>query len=209
MPPRRVLELYLAAGAGLAAAHNAAIIHRDFKPENVLVGDDGRVRVTDFGLARAANATDTRIAGTPAYMAPEQWRGAPADTRTDQYSFCVALYEALYGSRPVRRHSGPVLAQPAAAAAPVRARARVPAGVGRVLARGLETEPEARWSSMDALVAALHEARRPFRTRTLLGVAAILLFTVGLWGRHAQEVLRVEHELTAAGQRLTELFRAQ
>ncbi len=204
--PRRVLELYLAAGTGLAAAHHAAIIHRDFKPENALVGDDGRVRVTDFGLARAAHDVDTRLAGTPAYMAPEQWKGAPSDARTDQYSFCVALYEALYGRRPARRPSLPS-ATPAPAA--IRASTRVPAGVGRVLARGLEVDPAARWPSMDALVGALREARRPFRSRTLVAVGALVLLTAAVWARHALDVLHVEHELTAAAQRLPDLLRAQ
>src|SRR5262249_53422569 len=113
---REVRDVFLAAGRGLAAAHAAGIVHRDFKPDNVLVGADGRVRVTDFGLARPVvaetaepPAPDTAlepvtrtgtVLGTPAYMAPEQHLGQPTDARTDQFGFCVALYEALYGVRP-------------------------------------------------------------------------------------------------------------
>src|SRR5207244_2470933 len=126
---REVLRMYTQAGRGLAAAHAAGLVHRDFKPDNVLIGADGRVRVTDFGLARpvsmtapaerpltgeepTAPGTKTRIplntpitragvvVGTPAYMAPEQLRGKGADARTDQFSFCAALYEGLYGERP-------------------------------------------------------------------------------------------------------------
>ena len=106
-----IVAAYIAAGRGLAAAHAAGIVHRDFKPDNCLVGSDGRTRVTDFGLAaaRASGApppsqidlTSTgSVLGTPAYMAPEQFTGGNVDPRTDQFNFCVALHEALYGARP-------------------------------------------------------------------------------------------------------------
>ncbi|HSD91045.1 MAG TPA: protein kinase, partial [Kofleriaceae bacterium] len=110
-----IVETYIAAGRGLAAAHAAGIVHRDFKPDNVLIGEDGRARVTDFGLAAAKPAavgekpthigdvnltTSGSVLGTPAYMAPEQFLGGNLDPRTDQFNFCVALYEALYGERP-------------------------------------------------------------------------------------------------------------
>ena len=127
---REVQSVMLAAGRGLAAAHAAGLVHRDFKPDNVLMGKDGRVLVTDFGLARpAAGKTDTfaqvgtmpgtralglaltqtgALVGTPAYMAPEQLGGERTDALTDQFSFCVAAYEGLYGERPF---AGRVLAE--------------------------------------------------------------------------------------------------
>ena len=113
---REIVEVFLAAGKGLAAAHAAGLVHRDFKPSNVLVGKDGRVRVMDFGVARPVSTADDKVpgespfaevdvaltrvgsvVGTPRYMAPEQRGGQPVDPRSDQFSFCASLYEALYG----------------------------------------------------------------------------------------------------------------
>jgi serine/threonine protein kinase len=106
---------FIQAAQGLLAAHERNIIHRDFKPQNVLVGDDGRVRILDFGLATAVLAEDVSsdslrsweritvsgvVMGTPRYMAPEQFRSDPCDQRTDQFSFCMSLYEALFNKRP-------------------------------------------------------------------------------------------------------------
>jgi serine/threonine protein kinase len=104
--PREILRVFAAAGRGLSAAHAAGLVHRDFKPENVMVGDDGRVCVLDFGLARAsrdAGGPDhdpDGKAGTPAYMSPEQWRGERAGVASDQFSWCVALWRALTGEHP-------------------------------------------------------------------------------------------------------------
>src|SRR6185503_7266540 len=90
------VDVFVQAGRGLVAAHAAGVVHRDFKPENVLIGADARVRVSDFGIARWLEgpvADDDARPGTPAYMAPEQFLGDPVDARTDQFSFCVALHE--------------------------------------------------------------------------------------------------------------------
>jgi len=135
-----ILDKFIAAGRGLAAAHAAGLVHRDFKPENVLLGKDGRVRVADFGLARAeaalgdALAVTTRsgggptqpdelsktpmsqltrtgaVMGTPMFMAPEQHLGERADARSDQFAFCVSLYHALYKAWPFDGKSAPALA---------------------------------------------------------------------------------------------------
>ena len=200
----RTLGLYLAAGEGLAAAHRAGIVHGDFKPENVLVGEDGRVRVTDFGLARAVHEHAPRFAGTPAYMAPELWRGQPPDVRTDQYAFCVALLEAVEGKRPPEVEQ----ASSAVAPQPITVPAKLPPRLGRLLSRGLSAA-EHRWPSMDALLAELREARLPFRRSTAVIAGLLFLLTLVLFVQNALVSHRLHRDLRSAADRLPELFRQQ
>ena len=168
---REVVELFAQAGHGLAEAHAAGIVHRDFKPENVLVDRRGRARVTDFGLARpevearpAAGAAigesaltrSGTIMGTPAYMAPEQLAGRKVDARADVFAFCVALHEAALGGQPF---GGATIGERLARiTAGQRERARggaAPRWLARAIDRGLAADPEARWAGMTPLLAAL------------------------------------------------------
>jgi Protein kinase domain/Putative zinc-finger len=201
---QRTLGLYLAAGEGLAAAHRSGIVHGDFKPENVLVGEDGRVRVTDFGLARAAQEAAPRFAGTPAYMAPELWRGQPQDVRTDQYAFCVALLEAVEGKRPPEVEQ----ASPSAPPSPIAVPSHLPPRLVRLLSRGLSSA-EHRWPSMDALLAELRQARLPFRRSTAAIAGLLFLLTGVLFGQNVLISHRIHQELRTAADRLPELFRQQ
>ncbi|MCX4239783.1 serine/threonine-protein kinase [Paraliomyxa miuraensis] len=208
-----IIETFVQAGQGLAAAHAQGLVHRDFKPSNVLVDDDGRVRVFDFGLAaptgspsedsmrtgphpiasgaqatgtgphRAASGSHPALAnvelqshedvwegvltrtgamlGTPAYMSPEQYEGRPASAQSDQFSFCVALWESLYGEHPfVERQQWELLPKHV-----MEGRLReppagneVPSTLHRVVMRGLSVQPDGRWPSMQALLVALSQA---------------------------------------------------
>ncbi len=158
----RVLAVFRQAGEGLAHAHEAGVVHRDFKPENVMIAEDGRVLVVDFGLARHRSGTQVDgppsnsralvlwqpfvVAGTPEYMAPEARLGR-ADARSDQYSFAVSLHEALIGSLPPTTATG-------IAHVDVE---RFPAGIGRLLGRALALDVAHRYPNMREL---LHELPR-------------------------------------------------
>ena len=239
---REIVTTFAAGGSGLASAHRAGIVHRDFKLDNVMITRDGQVRVMDFGLARTivqaeapgdlapvassrapkpmaspaatVAASDDEIAtrdlsravapgpagmpalpfdspltvtgaliGTPAYMAPEQHTGGVIDPRTDQFSFCVALYEGLYGERPFAGESLLTLAANVTAgrvrAAP--ANAKVPGWLRRVVLRGLRADREQRYPSMEALIAALRQdPARARRTGVVMVLSVALLVSVGI-----------------------------
>jgi tetratricopeptide (TPR) repeat protein len=216
-----LLEVFTQAARGLAAAHDQNLVHRDFKPANVLVGGDGRVRVADFGLARAADLDDevdppapgslldhslTRtghLVGTPRYMAPEQLRGA-ADSRSDQFAFCVTLYEALAGKRPFAGRdyrelfrnvkAGKVVPLPDDAAAPAWLRALV--------MRGLSVDPDDRFPTMHALIDELTRDRLADRRATLDGTSTaepmIAAFPLPDDARTAARVRELQGELERA-----------
>jgi eukaryotic-like serine/threonine-protein kinase len=184
----RILEVYLQAAAALHAAHEAGVVHGDFKPSNALVGKDGRVRVLDFGLARsiadfakspdvepaagAAELSRSRFGGTPAYMAPEQGLCGMIDARTDQFNYCVALWEAIHTVRPWQPSEVALIAANPSNVPSPATRYRWPRWMRRVLLRGLEPLPARRWASMADLVREIRLARRR-RKQALWTVAAI------------------------------------
>jgi tRNA A-37 threonylcarbamoyl transferase component Bud32 len=189
---RRIVEAYFDAGRALAAAHAVGVIHRDFKPSNVMRADDGAIKVLDFGLAHCGDAwsevetlegpvesASTRqnevltatgaVLGTPRYMAPEQCYGDPVDHATDQYALSVSLYEGLFGRPPYDAKSMERLAMQKQRPIPRRCPdVRVPAAVYRVLRRAMAPAPRARFASMQCLVDALERASAPRRRRKVM-----------------------------------------
>jgi serine/threonine protein kinase/tetratricopeptide (TPR) repeat protein len=196
---QQILDVFIAAGRGLAAAHAADIVHRDVKPQNMMIARDGTARVMDFGLARlsaddgstSAPQTDdlatmslgplTRtgaLVGTPAYMSPEQYRREATDVRSDQFSFCVALHEALYGTRPATAlgdHSH-------GSRAAVTTTMSVPGWLHSILLRGSSERREQRYRSMDDLIVALERGRTRLRRRVSASAIGFSVLVLGLGG---------------------------
>jgi serine/threonine protein kinase len=208
---------FVEAGKGLAAAHAVQLVHRDFKPANVLVGSDGRVRVTDFGLARPVELSDcpplqrlanevsvaavvpgyapfsitttqAGLAGTPVYMAPEQFAQQRTDERTDQFGFCVALYLALYKRHPFLDFAGPerryslaeLARQVSLGSVHVPPSSNVPAAIFGILQRGLAADPNARFPSMQELLTRLLAEPETARPRPRRARWATLSFALGI-----------------------------
>jgi len=203
---REIVSVYVQAARGLAAAHRAGLVHRDFKPSNALIDADGVVRVTDFGLVRATDdgvslpsgdrdatvgeltRTGT-VLGTPAYMAPEQHAGDEVDARGDQWALACSLYTALYNQRPfagdtvnelaVSVRTGVIRAEPTDTRVPRRIRAAV--------RRALSRSPDDRFATMDELIAAMAPRRRPW----IAGAVAVAAIAVSVLA-----VSRSDHEAT-------------
>ncbi len=199
-----VLALYLAVGEGLAAAHAAGIVHRDFKPDNILVGTDGRARVADFGLAHGERGPDDpATVGTPAYMPPEQHRGETVDARGDQFAFCASLWEALSGQRPFRGESLEALRDAISKGELPRADARrMPRHVEAALRRGLAADRAMRWPSLLALLAELRRDPARRKRQALIAVPACAVILVGGFA------LRAERPIDTCGDGATRIARA-
>ena len=232
-----VVDVFVAAGRGLSAAHAAGLIHRDFKPDNVLIGDDGRVCVTDFGLARAAGlevpidegapveSTEDplstpltqagQVVGTPAYMAPEQHQAGDTDARTDQWSYAASFYEALHGVRPYLDTTYGELRRAVLAGQvrPPPRPSRVPRTLDAIIARGLARRPEDRWVTMEALLAALGRDRTKV-PRRLASVAAALLAVLATalvsdWVLRERDAAVARTSFAAAGRAVERALRSR
>ena len=192
-----LITAYVDAGRGLAAAHGAGIVHRDFKPDNVLVGDDGRIRVTDFGLAAAKPSdsgtkhaladvnltTSGSVLGTPAYMAPEQFASGNVDPRTDQFNFCAALYEALYAERPFEGKTFDELSKNVTEGRlkPAPNGSEVSRKLRAIITRGLLPKPGDRFPTMDHLLVELARDRaRPWKRSSRIAMAVAAALALGL-----------------------------
>jgi len=232
-PWRQIVNMFEGVGHGLAAAHAEGLIHRDFKPDNVLLDKAGKPKVVDFGLVRLSGAIEvsdsgpnddsdlavaeavpeasaagavalTRtgaLAGTPAYMAPEQFLGKPVDARTDQFAFCVALYEALYGERPFAGNSMIAIADSVTAGRiqPAPKNTQIPGWVRACLVKGLRTDAGVRYPGFDDLLAALrNDPVGRLKRRLGVGVAVGAIVGAVVFVQHRSNLRRVELERALA-----------
>jgi formylglycine-generating enzyme required for sulfatase activity len=237
-PWREIVKMFIEVGKGLAGAHAEGLIHRDFKPDNVLLDKNGVPKVVDFGLVRLASAaldastTGTlessgayeqeeeptalplaatalaaltrtgALTGTPAYMAAEQFLGKTIDARTDQFAFCVALYEALYGERPFAGETVIALAD-SVTSERVRAipkNSDIPTWIRRCLSRGLRSNPADRYADFEDLLATLRTdpvARVRRRIGVVTAVVAVVATVLGLQRRAERRRVEFEQQVTA------------
>jgi tetratricopeptide (TPR) repeat protein/predicted Ser/Thr protein kinase len=229
--PAEVLGMYLQAGRGLAAAHVAGLVHRDFKPENVLLDETGRARVVDFGLVGhdevgrrselerwsttiSSTLVITRtcsLVGTPAYMSPEQLEGGEVDHRSDQFGFCVALYEALHGQHPFDDTSLTSLRRSVLGGRlrPPPKRSPVPVWIHRLLVRGLAVAPDDRHVSLDALLDALSRDPAAMRRRWLAVGGLVLAVSVVTYTLARQGVDEPRARCERAADELTALWKPE
>lgn len=194
--PRQIVATFVGAAAGLAAVHRVGVVHRDVKPANFVVGSDGRVRVVDFGLACADGAalparalgapgpiTPTGyIMGTPAYIAPEQLAGVGVDERCDQFSFCVALWEALAGELPFAAETMDQRAVAISRGA-LKGRRKIPRALRSILEQGLRDRPEHRHENMEQLIEKLERAHTQRNRIAIIGLAlaCFVVTAIAIW----------------------------
>ncbi|MEM7155254.1 MAG: serine/threonine-protein kinase [Myxococcota bacterium] len=228
-----VLHVLIDAGEGLAAAHDKGIVHRDFKPDNVMVDDEGRVRVVDFGLAREPHSQDTEtridvgdpsvdtfaaltrdgaILGTPGYMAPEQLKGGSIDARTDVFSFCVTLWQGLYGTRPFGGDTpaSRLLATMEGSIVEPPSNARVAPWLRRACERGLALDPAQRYADMESLLGLLRRgSSRARRMKTLVAVGFVAIAGAAVLGVQWLDRTRTAAACDSDGASIEEVWDSQ
>jgi eukaryotic-like serine/threonine-protein kinase len=196
-----IIDVAIRAGRGIAAVHAAGLVHRDIKPDNILVASDGRILLTDFGLVFVETSQSATLAGnvdltqtgavvgTPAYLAPEVLDGEPATASADQFSYCVSLWEALAGERPYLGATLAALREAIDNGPGVLTARGLPRSIAGAIARGLAVSPSARWPSLEALLDELERGLRSHRHTRWIAAGAVALCVAGVTGGLAVSAL--------------------